>query len=276
MPYQADDWHVEHFSLLAAELGRWAEVTARNREPDSTGDDPILAGLSREQFDELWILAVDAGQALTSREIAAINQFIRDGGGVLTARDHGNMGMWLRSIEGVGAANYFHDPTCWDPDPEQRCRDDIETPSIDWPNYHSGNNGDVQSIRIVEPLHELVRNPRAASGHIERLPAHPHEGAVAVPPNEPRARSVARGHSSVTGREFNLAIAFERTATSPARAIAESSFHHFADYNWDTSLTAPSFVTEPASDATRRDPHLLDDTRVYVANCVAWLAPARS
>ena len=272
--FDADDWHIGRFSMLATEIARWANVTARNHEPYGSGDDPVLASLDREQFDELWILAVDGGQAMTVREIAAINRFLRDGGGVLTARDHCNMGLWLRAIEGVGAANYFHDPSCWDPDPSRRARDEAQTSTIDWPNYHSGRNGEVEPIAIVEPVHELLRNPRAASGHIERLPAHPHEGDVGVPANEPRARSIARRRSSVTGLEFDLAVAFERTEHAPGRAIAESSFHHFADYNWDTSRGAPSFVTEPASDATRRDPHLLDDARLYIENCVAWLAPA--
>ncbi len=29
-------------------------------------------------------------------------------------------------------------------------------------------------------------------------------------------------------------------------AGAESTFHHFADYNWDITTGAPSFVSEPA------------------------------
>ena len=93
------------------------------------------------------------------------------------------------------------------------------------------------------------------------------------PATDPRARSVARGRSLATGREFDLVVAFERTPEEPWRAIAESSFHHFADYNWDTSKGAPSFVTEPEGDAIRRSPHLLDDVRSYVGNCVEWLAP---
>jgi hypothetical protein len=117
-----------------------------------------------------------------------------------------------------------------------------------------------------------MRNPDAPSGRIERLPAHPHEGAVCVPAGEARARSVARGRSLATGRDFDLVVAFERTTDAPWRAIAESSFHHFADYNWDTSMGAPTFVTEPAGDSIRRDPHLLDDVRAYVKNCVDWLA----
>ena len=57
------------------------------------------------------------------------------------------------------------------------------------------------------------------------------------------------------------------------RAIAESSFHHFVDYNWDISKGAPSFVTEHPGHAIEKNPELLDDVRAYVKNCVEWLAP---
>jgi hypothetical protein len=45
--------------------------------------------------------------------------------------------------------------------------------------------------------------------------------------------------SKVTHRPFNLIIAFEQRRDNHGnllgQAIAESSFHHFVDYNWDTS-----------------------------------------
>jgi len=57
-------------------------------------------------------------------------------------------------------------------------RDDPYTTSISCLNYHSGRNGDDQSVKSVEPIHDLLLNPASASGFIEYLPAHPHEGAV--------------------------------------------------------------------------------------------------
>lgn len=271
--FAEDDWHVGRFSLLAEELSRWTQLTARNREPGGDGVDPVLSSVDRGRFDEVWILAVDGGTALSTPECAALNRFQRDGGGLLTARDHADMGLWLRALEGVGAANFFHDETCAEPDPDRRCPDDRETPSISWPNYHSGRNGDAQSIVAVEPLHPLLERPEAKSGRVERFPAHPHEGAIAPPKGDPRARSVARGRSRATGKAFDLVVAFERTA-SAGRAVAHSSFHHFADYNWDPAKGAPSFVVEPLGDEIRRDPRILDDIRAYVRNCVRWLSPA--
>jgi hypothetical protein len=181
------------------------------------------------------------------------------------------MGRWLRKIDGVGRAHFFHASDCYEPDPDRRRPDDLDTKTISWPNYHSGKNGDAQRVEAVEPLHPLLA--MAGGRRVERFPAHPHEGAVGVPPDEGRARTVARGRSTITGRAFDLVVAFERTANA-GRAIAESSFHHLADYNWDTGRGAPSFVTEPPGDGMRRDPRALEDIRAYVANAARWLAPA--
>jgi len=274
IPFTQDDWHVGRFSMLRDELSGVADVTARNREPDENGNDPVLSNLSRSKFDELWIFGVDCGTALSTRDLDAINRFQAEGGGLLTARDHQDMGLWLRRINGVGAAHCFHNPECCEPDPSRQSPDDHETGTISWPNYHSGSNGDLESITAVEPLHPLLRRPGSAAERIRFFPAHPHEGAVGAPPNEPRARTVARGKSLVTGRDFNLIVAFERTANARGRAIAESSFHHFADYNWDVSRGAPSFVTEKPGTQIANQPRALDDIRAYVRNAAQWLAPA--
>jgi hypothetical protein len=273
IPLAADDWHVGRFSLLAQALrDAGHHVVARDLAPSSAGDDPILARLSRDDFDELWLLGVDGGQApaLSPDAIAAVNAFQRAGGGLLTTRDHENMARWLRQLDRVGRAHFFHASDCCEPDPDRQRPDDLETRSISWPNYHSGSNGDFQRIEAVEPVHPLLVKPDG--GRVERLPAHPHEGAVGVPPGERRARTVARGRSVTTGRAFDLVVAFERDGAA-GRAVAESSFHHFADYNWDPSRGAPSFVSEPPGDGMRRDPRALEDIRAYVANAARWLAP---
>ena len=93
---------------------------------------------------------------------------------------------------------------------------------------------------------------------------------VGAPPDDPSARVVVTGTSSVTQRPFNIAVAFE-AHDGAGRGWAESTFHHFTDYNWDTSSGCPSFVSEPPSDAVTRDPSLLDDTKRYVRNIVEWL-----
>jgi len=255
------------------------EVTARNRDAAPDAPDPLLERLAESDFDELWLYALDTGKGLTPADCEGITRFRQRGGGVLAVRDHQDMGSSLCHLGGVGLAHFFHRDHP-DPDLERRVPDDLDTPTISWPNYHSGRNGDFQRIAPVEPIHELLINPDAPSGRIEYFPAHPHEGAVGIPPSEPSARIVARGTSLTTGRAFNLAVAFDRSEDRDGnrlgRAVAESSFHHFADYNWDTSRGAPSFVTEPEGTGMRTEPRALADIERYVRNLAYWLAPAQS
>src|SRR5690606_25255801 len=71
-------------------------------------------------------------------------------------------------------------------------------------------------------------------------------------------------------RRFNIAVAFERSGHG-GRAIAQSSFHHFTDYNWAPEAGCPSFVSEPAGDAITRFPEALRSTKQYVRNVAFWL-----
>jgi hypothetical protein len=57
-----------------------------------------------------------------------------------------------------------------------------------------------------------------------------------------------------------------------ALPVAQSTFHHFADYNWDTRAGAPSFVSEPPGDAITRSPEAIADTHRYALNIARWLA----
>jgi hypothetical protein len=284
IPAAEDDWHVGRFSLLAEHLrglrddrGRaLCEVTARDRVADASGDDEVLRRLDTTDFDELWLFAVDAGDGLTTADCEGITRFRQRGGGILSTRDHQDLGSSLCTLGGIGRAHFFHSKH-QDPDESRRARDDRETRSISWPNYHSGSNGDYQPVTPAGPLHELLRNPSSPSGRVEYFPAHPHEGGVGAPAGEGRARVIATGVSGVTGRPFNLVVAFEAErdghGNALGRAVAESSFHHFVDYNWDTSTGCPSFLEEPPGDQIRREPEKLEDVKTYARNLALWLAP---
>lgn len=284
IPAVEDDWHVGRFSLLAGHLRSLkdadgdplCEVTARDRETNPAGDDEVLSRLDSTDFDELWLLAVDAGDGLTEADCQGITRFRQRGGGVLSTRDHQDLGSSLCTLGGVGRAHFFHTKHP-DPDETRHARDDQATKDITWPNYHSGSNGDYQVVTPAGPAHELLRDDAPASGRVEYFPAHPHEGGVGVPADESRARVVATGTSKVTGRPFNLIVAFERERDDHGnllgRAVAESSFHHFVDYNWDTSAGCPSFLAEPPGDQIKREPEKLEGVKTYARNLALWLAP---
>lgn len=266
-----DDWDVGRFSMLAGELrADGHDVLARNRT-DHAGQDPVLSHLDELGFDQLWLMAVDVGDGLTPGECAAIGRFRGLGGGVLTARDHQDLGSCLKGLGALGQVNEFHDGSL---DPESRC-DDRDNPGISWPNFHSGANGDYQPVLVEEPVHQLLRTSRTGTGRIEWFPAHPHEGAVSA--RVPFATVVAQGRSTATGRQFNLAVALDGECTPEGRpmgrAVAESTFHHFADYNWDLAHGAPSFVTDRPGRQIGDDPSRLGVFKDYVRNLATWLQP---
>ena len=276
IPTAEDDWSIARFSRLAALLDqargaggqRLYEVTARDRDPLGAPDG-VLSRLDQSDYDELWLFAADAGDGLTEADCEAVSRFRRQGGGLLVTRDHMDLGCSICSIAGVGRAHHFHTHNL-DPAAENRVIDDPFTTDISWPNFHSGANGDFQAVEPLPPLHPVLEDPQSPGGHIRFLPSHPHEGAVDAPLGED-ARVIARGVSKITGRPFNLAVAFE-AGEGGGRAIAQSTFHHFADYNWDCSAGCPSFVDEPPGQGMASDPQALRATHRYALNLAAWLA----
>jgi hypothetical protein len=230
-----------------------------------------LSTLGESDFDQLWLFALDVGDGLTSDDCAGITRFRQRGGGIFSARDHNDMGSSLCTLGGIGAAHYFHSKQL-DPDETRNQRDDDVTLNIDWPNYHSGANGNFQKINAVD--HPLMK--RSNGSVIEYFPAHPHEGGIGVP--DATASVVATGTSKTTGRDFNLVVAFENSVdkhrNNCGRAIAESSFHHLVDYNWNIDSGCPPFLEEPPGDEYKREPEKLDDIKQYVANAAKWLTNA--
>jgi hypothetical protein len=277
IPQIADDWNIERFSMLRDHLAALTDedgaplclVTARDRVAPGAPD-PILSTIDRSDFDELWLFAVDTGDGLDEADCAAIGRFRLKGGGLLITRDHMDLGSSVCSLGGVGRAHFFHSTNA-DPDETRHIIDDRETSYILWPNYHSGANGDFQEIEAVGPPHPVLRDPAASGGLIRYLPAHPHEGAVGAPIDDPTARVIATGVSKVSGRRFNLAVAFEPSANG-GPAVAQSTFHHFTDFNWDPTSGCPSFVDETPGKALAASPEAQRSIRRYVRNLALWLA----
>jgi len=277
-----NDWCINRFSLLCSYLASLKDeagnplcaVTARDRHPDNTGNDPVLSTLDRADFDELWLFSLDLGEGLSADDGAGIQRFYQQGGGLFTTRDHQDMGISLLPLGEVGAFHYFHSQNP-DPDETRCCIDDPYTTYISYPNYHSGRNGDYQTITPVQPLHDLLKT--ATGEAIAFFPSHPHEGAVGVPAGLSHAQAIAIGKSAVTGRDFNLVVAGDRPSGSntsaPGRLVAQSTFHHFADYNWDTAMGCPTFVDEPPGNGMAQNPQALKDIHTYVRNLALWLRP---
>ncbi|HBL12093.1 MAG TPA: hypothetical protein DD379_11925 [Cyanobacteria bacterium UBA11162] len=282
IPTTEDDWSIKRFSLLQDYLASLkdetgnplCEVTARDRQTDADGNDPVLSTLGNSDFDQLWLFALDVGDGLSEKDCAGITAFHQQGKGILTTRDHQDMGVCMCGLGTLGTFHFFQSKQ-QEFDESRRCVDDIYTKTISWPNYHSGRNGDYQTISLIEPIHELLKNPNSPSGRIEFFPSHPHEGAVGVPADAKNAQVIAMGKSLVSGRPFNLAVAVESAkdehGNSLGRMVAQSTFHHFVDYNWDIEKGCPSFVEEPSGEGMKENPQALEDIKTYVRNVVLWL-----
>jgi hypothetical protein len=272
--HTANDWHIGRFSMLrdylaslqASDGGALFHVTARDR--DKVGaPDSVLSALDRSAYDELWLFAVDTGDGLHPEDRGGILRFRARGGGLLVTRDHMDLGNSICGLGTIGAAHVFHTYNIVGLAPPP---DDRGTPQIRWPNFHSGANGGVQRVAAELPLHPVMRDPESSDGAVAFLPSHPHEGAVVAPPDS-SARVIATGTSLATGARFNIAVAFERS-DGDGPAIAQSTFHHFADYNWDPSRCSPDFVTETPVDVLPRAPHAMASVHRYVRNAAFWLA----
>jgi hypothetical protein len=283
IPPIEDDWHVGRFALLRRFLSGLAgsdgrplyQVQARDRVENAAGDDVDLCDLGRSSFDQLWLFAVDVGGGLTRADCDGIDQFRALGGGCLVTRDHQDMGACLLGLGELGLAHHFRSRNP-EPDLVRHRLDDDTTPSVSWPNYHSGRNGDAQEIRVVAPAHELAVD-RGSGRPLRWLPAHPHEGAVGVPPGaERRGRVIITGRSLRSGHTFNLAVAFDGQRDAAGRplgrAVAQSTFHHFCDYNWDPRSGCPSFVGDEPGTGMLASPEATADTLAYVANLARWLS----
>jgi len=272
----ADDWHIGRFSMLRDHLAGLRDadgaplcaVTARDRVAPGMPD-PVLSTIDRADFDQVWLFAVDTGDGLTKDDCAALSRFRRAGGALMVTRDHMDLGSSVCNLGGVGEAHFFHSKHL-DPDETRNAIDDQVTADILWPNYHSGANGDYQEITAAGAPHPLLHDRAADGGVIRYLPAHPHEGAVGAPANDPSARVIATGTSKVSGRTFNIAVAFEPSGDA-GPAVAQSTFHHFADYNWDPATGCPSFVSEAPGNGLAQSPEARRAVRQYVRNLALWL-----
>jgi hypothetical protein len=278
IPTTENDWSIARFSKLGTLLreaigedGRpLYEVTMRDRDPPGLPDS-VLSAIDTSDFDQLWLFAVDVGDGLTVEDCEAITRFREQGGGLLVTRDHMDLGCSVCTLGHIGKAHYFHSKQP-DPDESKRRRDDPYATNIDWPNFHSGANGDFQQIEMVAPAHPVLANPDSPTGHIRYLPSHPHEGGVGAPEGED-ARVIARGKSLATGATFNIAVAFE-PGKHGGPGWGESTFHHFADYNWDPSSGCPTFVEERPGDGLKRHPEAMADTHRYMLNLAKFLSGA--
>ncbi len=136
--------------MLRDLLGESHQVEARDRITDERGDDVDLAGGSDLPFDQIWMFAVDATNALTAADIAGIEAFRRRGGGLLLTRDHFDLGSGLSKLSGIGAAHHFHNVNP-ETEPERRTRDETFPTQAALANYSQPKTATIRRSKRSRP-----------------------------------------------------------------------------------------------------------------------------
>jgi len=124
--HDEDNWNIERFSMLrdliSGFLDRNAKqltnVTARDREADADGNDPVLASIASSGYDQVWLIGVDWGpdHGLTPSDCEALTEFGRRGGAIMSMRDHQDLGASICYLGGIGKAHHFH---TMNPEPDE-------------------------------------------------------------------------------------------------------------------------------------------------------------
>ena len=248
-----DDWDDRRFSLLADELrAAGHDVTARNRA-NRGDDDPVLSRLDELDYDQLWLMAVDVGDGLTAAEARRHHAVPRERRrGADRSRPPGP-----GQLPAAGSDRSARSTTSTTRTPTRaRCATTRTPRPSRGPTTTPAPTATTSRCSPTNRCTSCCAPRATASGRIEWFPAHPHEGAVSA--SVPFATVLAQGRSTATGRtstsRWCWTASAHRTAGPWAGRVAESTFHHFADYNWDLDRGAPSFVTEPPGHADQGRP----------------------
>ena len=281
------------------------EITTAHRNGDPCDSASRPAKLTEldilNKFDEIWFFGFKREPDLTKKEEALLDQFMgRDRrGGVLVTGDHENRG---RSIAGqitrAGKMRQYpapgSEPPGWNTTLEEG---PDENEVFDANDQHDDR---AQKIRLTHfplwtPLgfrrcfrpHPVMCGP---NGLIDVFPDHEHEGE-AVTPKKPSAAEWPKvnGHRELPvviawgkikdpcadkfGQEIGLVSAYDGHQVNVGRIVADSSWHHWFDFNL---LGLPHrHPPDPYAgfDATPEGRAILSKLDGYFLNCATWLAP---
>ena len=250
-----------------------------------------------DQYHEVWFILASraAKDELTAEECSVLREWMDRGGGVLLTGDHAEniaaAGEPVR-LEGVGRAIGLMVPRArhmrlWDapPDADGDAFDTTEI-LVDRRGPPRKREGDATSQRLLLPLldgrdpHPIFHGPEDSL--LDRWPDHRHEGRVVVPERmddeawlgtDRKPEIVARSVDWRRGACFDVMAVWDGQALPPradgsaaptcGRIVADSSWHHYVDYNLDGIVSAGD---GPGSDWAKIQ-------GLYV-NLAAWLAPA--
>jgi hypothetical protein len=270
--------------------------------------DPELDILNN--YDQVWFFGIREQPGLTKEERDLLDTFMgspeqgyKDGvlGGVLVTGDHGDLGKAIAGDitragemrrypapgsgpkvanstleEGPDPLPIFSDSDQWDDLPQK----------VRYTRFPVGSP--VGFRRRVRP-HPVLCGP---DGPIDVFPDHRHEGealAPAVRPEDVKTWPIKDKHQELPcviakglikdpevtchGSEIGLVSAYNGHNVDVGRIIADSSWHHWFDFNLLGVRRPPSPYA--GFDATPGGQAALKSIEAYFLNCAVWLSPPR-
>lgn len=277
---QTDPWYWVRFDITRVHRNLTAAASGGDDGPKR------LDQLTLSDFDEIWLFGLAGGNLLQPAEITAVEQFMDNGGGVLTTGDHELLGQGISgALKRVGKLRMYPAPAAmpdkWNNTLQDGNADgvyqfveqsDAVPQPIRWRRYPTWSFYPVWFHQRVRP-HAVLCGP---TGPIDIFPDHQHEGQVVIPSSFPTAEwpQTGSGHqpqpeviawgkmispdSAHPNQEFPILGAYDGHSASVGRIIADSTWHHWFDIN------LKGFP--PASPA-------LHKIEAYFLNVAVWLAP---
>lgn len=248
-------------------------------------------------FDQVWLFAINPSGSLSSNEINAIENYMNGGGGLFATGDHGALGKAM-----CGQIPRVKDMRYWDNTPvgstidtnevsmRGRRRNDTNTPR---PGNAYSNTFDHQSDNIPQKIgvlqfgngafpHPLlsISTSIKPSGVIDTMPDHPHEGECApettfningmILPTQIIAISFVPGGNTTANMGKNPTAphcfpsihVFDGQPAQVGRIVVDSTWHHFVNINLNGAGSIQSGLTN--SD--------FKEVQQYYMNIATWMS----
>ena len=252
--------------------------------------------LSKSKYDVLFLFGYNGGASLPAAEIAVIEKFMNDGGGVFATGDHATLGKQLcGDIPRVRQMRRWNGPSASGTD-----RISTNDPGVD-NVFQFDDQSDVIPQKIYPAYtgttissqpHALLQHPTKKI--IEVLPDHPHESECTVPtaaqlnnnaewPKAPNGSAVAPQIVALSmsygggiqspakqpisaPRSFGAVSAYDGHKANVGRISSDATWHHFININLINTGSGPGLLGN--ADA-------YDRVSTYFGNIANWLMPKR-
>ncbi|WP_426484355.1 hypothetical protein [Flavobacterium sp. 2] len=258
----------------------------------------FASSVTLANFDQVWLFGINSGSGLPTNELAAVETYMNNGGGLFATGDHGTLGSALCSnIPRVKDMRHWADFGANEVGMTQPRRNDTNRPKAgDATSLYFDNQSDNIpqniSVRIFgtglpHPLLSIKKSIRP-SGLIDIMPDHPHEGeckpetSFTVNGITVATQNIATSHvlgGSTTGgggksltipHSFSSIAVWDGRLAKVGRIVVDSTWHHFVNVNLNGSESYFNGDDRPGlqSGLTTADFKVI---RQYYMNIALWI-----